>query len=138
MNRHWLPLTIPVLLLMVGLIVSCGPSRNSNSAPGDAQSSSEDGARISQEGFAKRGLDWPFTVSEGFVGCDREALWFKADRESYALNGWAVSLFGYAQPYEIWRYQEYPNGQELHPQAARSRMNISDVQNEARKLCKGR
>lgn len=94
------------------------------------------GYRVTRAGFEARKLTWPFTVDEGVIGCDREALWFVSGADIYALNGWAVELLGYEMPYDIWQFNEdlkaAAEAAGLEPQA---RINIGDVLTEARKFC---
>ncbi|MEX0605782.1 MAG: DUF2511 domain-containing protein [Marinobacter sp.] len=69
---------------------------------------------------------WPFTVDSGVVDCfDGEAAVFKAEGQSYQLNGYARSR-GYAPIDPIWKD---------NPDIPGAKVSVGDMINLALKQC---
>ena len=90
---------------------------------GSALTKSETKAHITQQDFGKT---WPFTVTQGELRCDRDAVTFKAHGTTYAVNGTAGSR-GFPRIDPIWR----PN-----PNLPGTRINIGPIIEAGLALCR--
>lgn len=48
------------------------------------------------------GEEWPFTVEEGILSCANDAVTFRVDRTTYAVNGTATMTGKYKEIEQIW------------------------------------
>jgi hypothetical protein len=110
-------LSVSKLLVLAGSLVACACS-------GTVDPQSEQ--RISRAQF---GDDWPFTVTEGLLRCDRGTfVVFVANGKTYAINGsakGAANREGYVDFESIWRPDETPG----------LKVSISPVIEAGLKLC---
>ena len=90
---------------------------------GRALTKSETKAHIAQQDFGKT---WPFTVTQGELRCDRDAVTFQADGTTYAVNGTAGSR-GFPRIDPIWS----PN-----PDIPGTRINIGPIIKAGLALCR--
>lgn len=50
------------------------------------------------------GEDWPLTVAQAQLHCNRDAVWVTIEGDDYALNGWAQTLRKLPPlPRSLWR-----------------------------------
>ena len=83
--------------------VSPPRSTSNNEAPAPKpRPSSSITITSAEDGKPWSGDLWPFTVSNGTLKCDRDAVIFVADGRTYAINGFARSR-GFADVGPIWR-----------------------------------
>lgn len=88
-----------------------------------------DEKHITKIDFESRGLIWPLSVDEGYIGCDvkgsLQPIWFKVnDGTKYAVNGAAERLYEEIDP--IWANN--PRFEDL-------KLDIGDLIKEGIKAC---
>lgn len=71
--------------------------------PEPSRATFENGIFVTKVNFEARGLVWPLTVEEAYIGCDKGLLlWIAVDGEKYGLNGTAID-WGYPSFRPFWR-----------------------------------
>lgn len=124
---------IPTFLLISLLLIGCGDQEPTTATKDkrDSQSKKSDRAndpapthRIGGYEFSNEpqdgqlsvtsdnfGRDWPLTVAEGTLVCERDAVYFDSGGVRYGVNGWAEA----AEIRPIWRDARYGLKKNIGP-----------------------
>ena len=89
-------------------------------------SQKESGQKLTKADFEDR---WPLTVDEGIIDCVNQAVIFKTNSKTYAVNGTATNSKKYLDIIEIW-------GVDTAYHDPNIRMDISPLIDVGLKLCK--
>lgn len=122
--------------------MGCNPSSTPQegvavSTSGERSTATQAKGHVSRSGFERKGLDWPLTVAEGYLGCTKLSRWVKVGGVKYGLNG-SSSERGFKEIEPIWQIdQEMADNLEAlgAPNDPPIRVNIGDMISEAGKYC---
>jgi hypothetical protein len=122
---------------VVALIAGCGGASQTESESGNSPAGKQlEPGYVSAEIFRAEEKDWPLTVPEAVIGCDKGMLlWLEIDGTKYGLNGSAKG-FGYPDFRSYWRFDEtYLQPGEEPVDGSTPRVNIQPLFDRAEQLC---